>query len=249
MVYDTDTHDTDTYLAATEREGAAVAAVAAACDLDTPVPSCPRWDLQRLVGHLGRVYNWVSAHVEARASTMLDRDGFPQAPQGAAVVDWYAEAHDRALAALAGIGGDEEVWSWSGINTGAFWHRRMAHESLIHRWDAESAAGTPGALDSDLAADGVDELVGVVLPFQVRASDGPLPEGTMHLHRTDGDGEWLCRIAGGRMEAERVHARGDVAVRGTGEQLDLVLWRRIQPDDVEVFGDVGVLDSWTALGR
>ncbi|MYB25383.1 MAG: maleylpyruvate isomerase family mycothiol-dependent enzyme [Acidimicrobiia bacterium] len=241
--------DTDTYIAATAREGAAVGAVAAAGDLDAPVPSCPRWPLQKLIGHLGWVYNWVSEHIERRSATVLDRDAFPRPPAGEAVIDWYGAAHARVLEALEGIDPAEAVWSWAGINTGAFWHRRLAQESLIHRWDAENAVGEPGPLDSDLAADGVDELVEVILPFGARSAQGPLPEGTLHLHRTDGHGEWLCRIAEGRMEVERVHGRGDVAVRGTGEQLDLVLWRRIEPDDVEVFGDLGVLAAWTALGR
>ncbi|MCY3562172.1 MAG: maleylpyruvate isomerase family mycothiol-dependent enzyme [bacterium] len=241
--------DTDTYVAATAREGAAVGAVAAAGDLDAPVPSCPRWPLQKLIGHLGWVYNWVSEHIERRSATVLDRDAFPRPPAGEAVIDWYGAAHARVLEALEGIDPAEAVWSWAGINTGAFWHRRLAQESLIHRWDAENAVGEPGPLDSDLAADGVDELVEVILPFGARSAQGPLPEGTLHLHRTDGHGEWLCRIAEGRMEVARVHGRGDVAVRGTGEQLDLVLWRRIEPDDVEVFGDLGVLAAWTALGR
>ena len=241
--------DTDTYVAATAREGAAVGAVAAACDLDAPVPSCPRWPLHKLVGHLGWVYNWVSEHIEQRSATVLNRDDVPRPPQGEAVVPWYAESHARVLAALGDIGPAEEVWSWAGINTGAFWHRRLAQESLIHRWDAENAVGEPGPLDSDLAADGVDELLDVILPFQARAAQGPLPAGTLHLHRTDGDGEWLCRIAEGAVEVERIHGRGDVAVRGTGEQLDLVLWRRIEPGDAAVFGDVGVLAAWTALGR
>ena len=109
--------------------------------------------------------------------------------------------------------------------------------------------GEVARIDSDLGADGVDELLEVVFPFQVRNSQDPLPEGSLHLHRTDGDGEWLCRIDGGRLVAERIHARGDVAVRGTGEQLDLLLWRRIGPDDVELFGDRSVLEAWTALGR
>lgn len=241
--------DTDAYIAATEREGAAVGAVAAAGDLDAPVPSCPRWSLDRLVGHLGWVYNWVSEHLEQRSATMLNRDDVPRPPRGEAVVDWYGAAHARVLDALRGTDPATEVWSWAGINTGAFWHRRLAHETLIHRWDAENAAGEPGPLDSDLAADGVDELIEAILPFQVGLAADALPEGTLHLHRTDGEGEWLCRISEGRLEAERIHARGDVAVRGTGEQLDLVLWRRITPDDVEVFGDAGVLAAWTALGR
>lgn len=241
--------DTDVYIAATEREGAAVSAAAASGDLDAPVPSCPRWTLDRLVGHLGWVYNWVSEHLEARSATMLDRDAVPRPPRGEAVVGWFGQAHARVLAALSDVEGTTEIWGWAGVNSAAFWQRRMAQESLIHRWDAENAVGEPGPLDSDLAADGVDELMEVILPFQVGMSADALPEGTLHLHRTDGEGEWLCRIADGRLEVERVHARGDVAVRGTGEQLDLVLWRRITPDDVEVFGDVGVLAAWTALGR
>lgn len=241
--------DTDSYIEATAREGAAVTAVAASGDLDAPVPSCPRWRLQKLVGHLGWVYNWVSEHLEQRSATMLNREDAPRPPKDEAVVDWYAEAHARVLDALRDVEPAEVIWGWAGVNTGAFWHKRMAHESLIHRWDAQNAVGAPDALDSDLAADGVDELVDVILPFQVGAAPESLPTGTLHLHRTDGDGEWLCRIAAGRMEVERVHARGDVAVRGTGEQLDLVLWRRIEPDDAEVFGDVAVLSAWTALGR
>ncbi len=241
--------DTDAYIAATESEGAAISAVAATADLDAPVPSCPRWSLQKLVGHLGWVYNWVSEHIEQRSATMLNRDDVPRPPAGDAVIDWYAGAHARVLDALRDIDPAEEIWGWAGINTGAFWHKRLAHESLIHRWDAENAVGEPGPLDSDLAADGVDELVDVLLPFQVGLTKDPLPEGTLHLHRTDGDGEWLCQISEGRLVTERIHARGDVAVRGTGEQLDLVLWRRIQSDDVEIFGDVDVLAAWTALGR
>ena len=241
--------DKHAYVAVVAREGGAVGAVAASGDLDAPVPSCPRWSLQKLVGHLGWVYNWVSEHIEQRSAAMLNRDDVPRPPAGDAVIEWYAGAHARVLDALRDVDPDAEVWGWAGINTGAFWHKRLAHESLIHRWDAENAVGEPGHIDSDLGADGVDELMDVIWPFQVRSAKDPLPEASLHLHRTDGDGEWLCRIVDGRFVAERTHARGDAAVRGTGEQLDLVLWRRKAPGDVEVFGDAGVLAAWTALGR
>lgn len=241
--------DKDAYVAAVAREGAAVSAVAASGDLDAPVPSCPRWSLQKLVGHLGWVYNWVSEHIEQRSATMLNREDVPRPPRDEAVVSWYAEAHARVLDALRDVEPAEEVWSWAGINTGAFWHKRLAHESLIHRWDAENTVGEPGRIDDDLGADGVDELMEVIWPFEARSTEDPLPEGSLHLHRTDGDGEWLCRIVDGRFVAERIHARGDVAVRGTGADLDLVLWRRIEPDGVELFGDADVLAAWTALGR
>ena len=242
------TFDSDAYIAATDREGAAVSAVASAGDLAAPVPSCPRWNLRQLVGHLGWVYNWVSEHIERRSTTMLSREDFPKPPEGEAVVEWFTGSHARVVAALGDIEPTEAVWAFAG-DTGAFWHRRMAHESLIHRWDAESAAGDPGPLDSELAADGMDELVEVILPLQVRLGKDPLPEGSLHLHRTDGEGEWLCRIEEGRLVAERVHARGDVAVRGSGEELDLLLWERLAPDGLEVFGDRDVLAAWTALSR
>lgn len=241
--------DKDAYVAVVAREGAAVSAVAASGDLDTPVPSCPRWPLQKLVGHLGWVYNWVSEHIEQRSATMLNRDDAPRPPAGEPVIAWYAEAHARVLDALRDLEPDAEVWGWAGINTGAFWHKRLAHESLIHRWDAENTVGEPRRIDGDLGADGVDELMEVIWPFGARSATDSLPAGSLHLHRTDGDGEWLCRIVDGRFVAERIHARGDVAVRGTGAELDLVLWRRIEPDGVELFGDADVLAAWTALGR
>ncbi len=241
--------DTDTYIAAAAREGAAVTDVATSGDLDAPVPGCPDWTLQKLVGHLGWVYNWVSEHIERRSPTMLSREDVPRPPKDEAVVEWYSQSHARVVDALRDIDPDEEVWGWAGINTGAFWQRRIAQESLVHRWDAESAVGDPGPLDGELAADGVDEVVEVILPVGVRSAKGPLPAGSLHLHRTDDDGEWLCGISDGRMVFERVHARGDVAVRGTGEQLDLLLWGRLAPDAVEVFGDRDVLAAWTGLSR
>ena len=241
--------DADSYIAAVAREGAAVTAAAASGDLELVVPSCPRWSLAKLVGHLGWVYNWVAAPIERRSVTMLNRAEAPRPPAGPEVIDWYGRAHARVLEALADISPAEEVWSWAGINTGAFWHRRMAQESLIHRWDVEATLGDPGAVDSDLGADGVDELMAVIWPFQAGASEDPLPEGSLHIHRTDGHGEWLCQPRSGRLVTERVHARGDVAVRGTGAQLDLLLWRRISTDDVEIFGDSDLLAAWTALGR
>jgi uncharacterized protein (TIGR03083 family) len=241
--------DTDAYISVVAREGTAVSAVAASGDLDAMVPSCPRWNLQKLVGHLGWVYNWVSEHIEQRAATMLNRDDVPRPPAGDAVIEWYAAAHSRVLEALRDVDPAAEIWSWAGINTGAFWHKRLAHESLIHRWDAENTVGAPGSIDGDLGADGVDELMEVILPFQIAMAQDALPEGSLHLHRTDGRGEWLCRIEGGRLAVERVHARGDVAVRGTGAQLDLVLWRRLSPTDVELFGNADVLAAWTSLGR
>lgn len=42
----------------------------------------------------------------------------------------------------------------------AFWPRRQAHETTVHRYDAEAArGGTPSPIAPDLAVDGLDELL------------------------------------------------------------------------------------------
>ena len=45
--------------------------------------------------------------------------------------------------------------------TVGFWSRRLASETLVHRWDAELDAGIDGApMDAAVAADAVDEHLG-----------------------------------------------------------------------------------------
>src|SRR5207237_8153110 len=42
------------------------------------------------------------------------------------------------------------------------------------------------------------------------------PAASWHLHRTDGDGEWLIRRAPDGSTVTTEHAKADAAVRGTG---------------------------------
>jgi predicted lipid carrier protein YhbT len=67
---------------------------------------------------------------------------------------------------------------------------------------------------------------------------------TIHLHATDGDGEWLMRLAPGEVTVTREHAKGDVAGRGSASDLLLFLYGRVAPDALEVFGDAPLLARW-----
>jgi uncharacterized protein (TIGR03083 family) len=62
---------------------------------------------------------------------------------------------------------------------------------------------------------------------------------SFHLHRTDGEGEWVIRAEGGQVVTEAVHARADVAMRGSAEGLYWVVMGRGKPEDhgIEVHGD------------
>ena len=69
--------------------------------------------------------------------------------------------------------------------------------------------------------------------------------GTIHLHATDIDGEWLVTLGPGGISHEHGHAKGDVALRGTASDLLLWCWNRVPVDDrFEVFGDATLLEAW-----
>ena len=128
----------------------------------------------------------------------------------------------------------------------------MAHETAVHRADAQITAGRVPEFDADLAADAIDEWLGFM--SGIGASDSrvdALPDGAvLHVHVTDDgvDGEWLVRRAGSTVSVESGHGKGDVVVRGPAGRVLLVLLRRVQPDDpqVEVLGDAALLTGWLA---
>jgi predicted lipid carrier protein YhbT len=121
----------------------------------------------------------------------------------------------------------------------------MAFETIVHRWDAQTAAGEPPPFPADLAADGLDEHIGNLPWF------GTAPRGdgeTLHVHCTDADGEWLLTQTPDALVVTREHAKADVALRGPASDLFLVLLGRRLPATVDVFG-AEALDAWSALLR
>lgn len=211
-----------------DRETAALAAalVAAGDDgrLDAPVPGCPGWSVAELGRHTGGVHRW--------AATALTTDRPPAEPTGPAddrlVPGWYAEGAAELRRALAATPPGTACWTFDRDDrTAGFWRRRQAHEAALHRWDAESALhadGTAGPrIDPATALDGVDEVLTVFLPRQVRL--GRLPD-------TPGWVELVADEDGG----PRAVATGDPSgqpggrVTGPAEALLLLLWRRVGTD-------------------
>ena len=112
----------------------------------------------------------------------------------------------------------------------------------MHRVDAQSAAGEVAPIDPAFASDGIDEYLAVFAPrFGKGLAD---LGGTVHLHCTDVEGEWLITPADDGIVVTREHAKGDVAARGRAEDLLLLLWGRRDASAVEVFGDADLLDRF-----
>ena len=208
---------------------------------DAPVPACPGWDRRALLKHLCVPYGWATAQALAGPD---EKRGFRDAARPGDdddVLEFFDRAADQVVAALGAIDADALWPTFTGPQPGAWFPRRMAMETAIHRHD-----GAGGAVDAALAVDGVAELLEVLAPLLPPDAFGGVAS-TVHLHATDLDtGEWLVTIGPERVAHERIHAKGDAAVRATASDLFLFAWNRIPLDDrFEVIGDRAAAERWT----
>lgn len=220
------------------REGAALAD-AAGVDPAAPVPAAPGWDTTDLLRHVGLIHARTS--VILRTGTMerpSRKNGLLPKPPEDGVADWYRATLAELIADLRQIDDpDRPVYAFSPDHQRAgFWPRRMAHETTIHRVDAEHAIGRPaGPVEPAFAVDGIDEIFAVFVPT-LAAERSPGDGRTVHVHATDTDGEWLIRFDQDDVVVEAGHAKGDAAVRGPAADLLLWLWGRLPLDRMELFG-------------
>jgi uncharacterized protein (TIGR03083 family) len=231
----------DDYIAALRWNGAAAARAVRDTPADTIVPSCPEWTLGDLVRHLGSHHRWVAGNLDCPPDGEMFQE-FVQAPEGAALDEWLRDGAETLATRLEDADPSTPCWTWIPFDrTARFWARRTAQETAMHRWDAQHAAGTEDAINGELAVDAVDEYLAFVPYFPGRT----LPDsGTIHLHSTDAEGEWLVRLDDDGMHVTREHAKGDVAVRGPASDLLLVVYGRKPPDAVDVFGDASLFQQF-----
>ena len=228
------------YLTAIEREGRALLAAVDRAP-DARVEHCPDWDNTGLADHMRSVWGFMATQVAAASP---DRPTRPDPDDTSTTV----EALDALLELLADADPEAPAWNWcpaEGRDVGWI-GRRVAHETAIHRWDAENAVGDADPIDADLAADGIAEALDVAWRYQMRGPTTGYPERSLHLHRTDGDGEWLLTAVDDVLNVVHEHSRGDAAVRGTASDLALFMWNRRLPS-LESFGDGAVVDAWVAM--
>lgn len=231
-------------VATIRKEGEAILA-AARFGLDAAVPTCDGWSVDALLLHLGRVYCRAATLVGERLTTQQD---YPPAPEdGTDPIAYLTDALDDLVEALTSADPDTPVWNWSEeTQTAAFWARRMAHESAVHRYDAQRAHGVAQPIDDDLARDGLDEMIDVLLPRIISRDEVTLPSATFVFATAD-DGSWTIRLGSDGVERLDVAKEPDVTVRGTPSALLLGAYNRIKWTSLEVEGDATCLDSWSQL--
>jgi uncharacterized protein (TIGR03083 family) len=230
-------------VAAVRQEGEAILA-ASRQDLDAAVTTCGDWKIRDLLGHVGSVFRRAATLVEERITTELAMSAPPDDLEDP--VGYMSEALDDLVAALSSAEPDTPVWNWSTQpHVAAFWARRMAHEATIHRYDAQRAFGVAQPLDADLAEDGFDELVDVLLPRIISRDSPTLPSATYCFSATD-DGDWTLRTESAEVERLEL-GTPDVTVRGTASALLLAAYNRVKWTSLEVEGNTELLDLWSTL--
>lgn len=241
--------DTASLVRAVAREGEAVAAVVER-DRGAAVPACPGWTVADLAVHLGVVHRWAAETVRSLATERVRgaTTRWAVSPDHPDLAAWVREGVAELTGVLAAADPGAAVFTFGPPPTVRFWLVRQAVETMLHRFDAESATGMPAPLDPEISAVGLREWFDVFVPL-VRARSARDGRGeTFHFHRTDGEGEWVVAFPPGTttVEVRAEHAKGDVAVRGPADALLLFCWHR-PVGGIEIFGDESLIDRWFEL--
>lgn len=219
----------------TLRHEAEALAGAARLGLAAEVPSCPDWDVRGLLDHVAHAYRWVTLIVSTHADAEVSD---AEVPPGSG--DDPVAAYEEALAGLVETIANEDpgarCWNWSEQDlTVAFWARRMANETAVHRWDAQLAHGAPRPIDGDVAADGVGEMLEMILPRHlIRVPQEDL-RGTFRVEATDTGQVWGGRLYPDHVEPVTDPRTPDATITGTASDLVLAFWGRDVP--VKASGD------------
>ncbi|MFF4835637.1 maleylpyruvate isomerase family mycothiol-dependent enzyme [Streptomyces sp. NPDC001315] len=238
------------------------AVVTSGADLSATVPTCPDWTLEQLVRHMGGALRWVELMVRTRAQEEIPEEKVPghEGPDAegdpASLDTWLAETGDMIVDTLREAGPDATVWAWAGVLNAGFWARRMAHEITVHRADATLAAGLPYEVAPDVAADAIDEWLGIIEFVQrtapERVADDLRGPGvrSIHLHATDTapelNAEWIVELTDEGVGWRRGHEKATAALRGPLTEVLLAFYRRVPLDSpgLEVLGERELLEFW-----
>lgn len=231
------------YVSILDQEGRLLAAAAGAAGTGAEVPTCPGWRVRDLLRHTGTVHRWAGTHVAEGHTSPLPEGAEPDL-DGAALLDRYREEHRRLVGILSAAPADTVCWSFLPAPSPlAFWARRQAHETTVHRADAESAHdGTPGTVAAPFAVDGIDELL---LGFHARSRSRVRTSRpyVLGVRATDTGTAWTVRLSDGPPVTERGGtADADCEVAGPASDLYLALWNRLPFP--EVTGDASLAALW-----
>ncbi len=240
------------YLDRLQRDGELLAEAAARAGLAAAVPTCPGWQVRDLLAHVGYVHRWATSYLAQRHTRWVDR--LPEAgilrgkQPDQTLLRWYRDGHAALVETLAQAPPDLVCWTFLAAPSPLlFWARRQAHETAIHRADAELAvAGVSGSVATpdyppEFAIDGIDELIMGFLGREASRGTWDCPPGEFGFHAEAGGGpvsHWrVVSQAGHGTVTREPGPAADCDVTGPAAGLYLLLWNRLPAEGLKVAGD------------
>ena len=217
-------------------------------DPKTRVPSCPDWTVDDLADHVAHVYLHKAESIRLGAfpdpwpPEQVNPDTLARLDENFAALQAQFAAHSPA----------DHAATWHDVDqTVGFWIRRMAQETVIHRIDAELAAGLPVTpVPDDLAADGVDEVLkrmlaygSVTWPEDFAEMEGEHLVGPGEITVAAGQAAWTVRPSPHAVEVEDGASDDPRAVvDGPAGNVLRWLWGRAGDDAIRITGDAAWAD-------
>ncbi len=213
------------------------------------VPTCPGWTVADLLTHLAEVYEfWHAQLLAGDTAAQHEVSGQRDASRRVPAPERLEGAAAALLGALGRLGPDAPCWNWTGHDLDAAWvARRLAHETSIHRTDAERAFGKSTPIERELAVDGIDERIAVLLAADLPHEPGHSLGGTLCLVCSDVDAAWVVEVERARLRWRRGRGPADAALVGSASDLDLFVWNRIDLEALSLTGSRAVAEAWRRL--
>ncbi|HST49900.1 maleylpyruvate isomerase family mycothiol-dependent enzyme [Jatrophihabitans sp.] len=235
--------DAGGYLDELQLQGRLLRSSAHQCPLSAAVPSCPGWTVARLLGHVTRVHRWA---VSILRGGRPDAFQFSPPEDEAELFDAYDAGLAQLLDQLLATPDRAAIWTITpAASAKLFWARRLAHETAIHRVDAQLAAGFGvQGFEPAFAVDGIEELL--TGSGAARFDRSRLPgERSISLTPLDSNASWTL-LVGPQLLSCRPQAvdDADLSVFGLASDLYCWAWNRAGTEEVSLRGDLALADLW-----
>ncbi|MCX4638586.1 maleylpyruvate isomerase N-terminal domain-containing protein [Streptomyces platensis] len=219
-----------------------------------PVATCPGWTSNDILGHMAWAYGAAMTGMDSPPDGPMPDFGQSPKDWGEALGAWDV-ARGKLLERLNGIDpAATRAWVFSPAaeKTAVFWLRVVAHETAIHRLDTEHArAGGESremlesiTFDAELAMDGIEEYLTLLVPAFVPRRDPITIEGDVTYRATDTDRVWHVRVRPGAVpqvvDTAGTHERS-ASVTGSADAVYRELWGR--PSNAVVTGDHELIET------
>ncbi|XVS64222.1 maleylpyruvate isomerase N-terminal domain-containing protein [Actinosynnema sp. CA-299493] len=198
-------------------------------DPTAKVPSCPGWTFTDLALHVGRFLETSLEYLRTGSPVQLR---LPRPPAEVEPLAYLDTQLAKAAELLPVIPGNRATWTFSPAapDLAWVWHRRIAHELDLRRWDAQAALRELVVGDADFAVDGIDEALTTLLAAKYATDVPPRTGGTALVQLTDVPEAWVVTFAPGVVPEVRAAWPGeetDLQVTGEAQLVHYGLWGRL----------------------